>query len=132
MKVISTKVHGVMDYFMGVLLIAAPWLFNFAKGGAETWVPVALGVATIVYSLITDYEMGVSPQISMKTHLTLDTLSGIFLAASPWIFDFRETVYLPHLILGLAELAAVAMTDPTPSYRDESSTVSENRHTHAH
>jgi hypothetical protein len=132
MKVISTKVHGVMDYLMGVLLIAAPWLFDFARGGAETWVPVALGAATIIYSLITNYELGASPQISMKTHLTLDTLSGIFLAASPWIFDFKETVYLPHLILGLAELAAVALTDPTPSYGDDSSTVSENRHTHAH
>jgi len=36
MRVIETKTHGYMDYLMGVLLIAAPWLFDFARGGAET------------------------------------------------------------------------------------------------
>jgi hypothetical protein len=131
MKVISTKAHGVMDYLMGVLLIAAPWMFNFHRGGAETWIPVILGIATIIYSLITDYEMSVTRQISMKAHLTLDTVSGLFLAASPWLFDFKDVVYLPHLILGVAELAVVALTDPTPSFSNESS-VSQNQHTHAH
>jgi hypothetical protein len=42
MKVITTKVHGVMDYLMGVILIAAPWLLNFNRDGAETWVRLFL------------------------------------------------------------------------------------------
>jgi hypothetical protein len=36
MKVISTRTHGIMDYLMGVLLIASPWLFKFSRDGAET------------------------------------------------------------------------------------------------
>jgi hypothetical protein len=138
MKILSTKAHGVLDYLMGVLLLAAPWLFDFAQGGAETWVPVILGASTILYSLFTNYEMGVSRQISMRTHLTLDTISGFFLAASPWIFGFNEIVYLPHVILGLVELAVVAMTDPYPSYAgdrrssDSMSSDAEGRHRHAH
>lgn len=102
-----------MDYLMGVLLIAAPWLLNFNRDGAETWVPVILGVGVILYSLITDYELSISKTISMKTHLTLDVLSGIFLAASPWIFGFNDYVYLPHLILGIAEIGAGLMTETT-------------------
>src|SRR3982750_3880824 len=81
MRFIPTRVHGMMDYLMGVLLIAAPWLFDFADGGAETWVPVVLGAGAILYSLFTDYELGASHQISMKTHLTLDMISGALLAA---------------------------------------------------
>ena len=115
MRVISTKAHGVLDYMMGLLLIAAPWLFGFANGGAEQWVPVVLGAGAILYSLLTNYEMGAVKTISMSTHLTVDLMSGILLAASPWIFGFADTVYLPHLILGIAEIGASLMTQKHPS-----------------
>ena len=40
--------------------------------------------------------------------------SGIFLAVSPWLFGFSDEVKWPHVILGLFEIAAAAMTDPRP------------------
>lgn len=130
MRFLPTKVHGVLDYLMGVLLIAAPWIFGFARGGAETWVPVILGVGVIVYSLLTDYEWGLSRSISMGTHLTLDLFSGILLAASPWLFGFHEFIYLPHLILGILEIGASLTTEKTPSVRVHR--VNERRPGHAH
>jgi hypothetical protein len=116
MRFLSTKVHGYLDYIMGALLIAAPWLFDFDRGGAETWVPVILGAGAIIYSLMTDYEMGATRGISMRTHLMLDLLSGIFLAASPWIFGFADYVYVPHLVLGILEIGASLMTRTQPAY----------------
>src|SRR5690242_16254733 len=110
MRFIPTKVHGMLDYLVGVLLVASPWLFDFADNGAETWVPVILGAGAIIYSLMTDYELSLARTISMKTHLTLDLLSGILLAASPWIFGFADYVYLPHLVLGILEIGASLMT----------------------
>jgi hypothetical protein len=130
MRFISTKVHGVLDYLMGVLLIASPWLFDFARGGAETWVPVVLGAGAIVYSLMTDYEYSISRKLSMSTHLALDLWSGIFLAASPWIFGFNDYVYLPHLILGILEIGASLMTVRTPATRDTTAATSHHRHAH--
>jgi hypothetical protein len=105
-----------LDYIMGALLIAAPWLFDFDRGGAETWVPVILGAGAIIYSLMTDYELGATRGISMKTHLTLDLMSGVLLAASPWIFGFADYVYMPHLILGILEIGAALMTKTQPAY----------------
>jgi hypothetical protein len=128
MRFLSTKVHGVMDYLMGILLIASPWLFDFARGGAETWVPVALGASAIIYSLITDYEYSISRSISMRTHLTLDLLSGILLAASPWLFNFNEYVYMPHLVLGLLEIGASLVTQTSP--RESHMTGHQHRHAH--
>jgi hypothetical protein len=130
MRFISTKVHGVLDYLMGVLLIASPWIFDFARGGAETWVPVVLGAGAIVYSLFTDYEYSISRKLSMGTHLTLDLLSGIFLAASPWIFGFADYVYLPHLILGILEIGASLMTERTAATTDSGTAASQHRHAH--
>jgi hypothetical protein len=114
MRFIPTRVHGMMDYLVGVLLIAAPWLFDFDRGGAETWVPVLLGASAIVYSLFTDYELGVVRRLSMPTHLMLDLGSGILLAASPWLFGFSDYVWEPHLIVGLIEIGTSLMTRRVP------------------
>src|SRR5688572_20591658 len=114
MRFIPTKIHGILDYLVGVLLAVSPWLFQFNRGGAETWIPVLLGAGAILYSLFTDYEWGVSRKLSMPTHLLLDLLSGAFLAASPWIFGFAEYVYLPHLIFGLLEIGVSLMTKRQP------------------
>jgi hypothetical protein len=116
-RFIPTRVHGMVDYGMGVLLIVAPWLLGFAAGGAETWVPVILGAAAIGYSLFTDYELGLVRKIPMGTHLGLDLGSGVLLAASPWLFGFAGLVYLPHLILGLVEIGAALTTHKTPDPR---------------
>ncbi len=114
MKIISTKVHGILDYLMGIILIASPWLFNFANGGAKMWLPLILGAGALIYSMLTNYELGVVKTLSMKTHLALDLMSGILLAASPWIFGFADTVYMPHLIFGLLEIGASLMTKTQP------------------
>jgi hypothetical protein len=113
MKIISTKTHGFLDYIMGILLIAAPWILGFNRNGAETWVPVILGAATILYSMLTDYELGVSRSLSMGAHLTMDLISGILLAVSPWLFGFVDYIWQPHLILGIVEIGAVLMTKRT-------------------
>lgn len=132
MRMISTKVHGVLDYLVSLLLIASPWLFDFARGGAEMWVPVVLGAGAIVYSLLTNYEMGLTKTLSMRTHLNLDLMSGAILAASPWIFGFNEYVCMPHLILGILEIGVALITDPVPARAEERSNASDTFHRHAH
>jgi len=123
MRFIPTRIHGVLDYLVGLLLIAAPWLFDFADGGAETWVPVVLGVSALLYSVATDYELGVVRRIPMPTHLMLDLGSGVLLAASPWLFGFADGtpttdgVWVPHLVLGLFEILAALTTQRVPSDR---------------
>ncbi len=116
MRFIPTRLHGVVDYLVGALLIAAPWLLNFSRGVAETWVPVALGVGALVYSIFTDYELGLVRRLGMGTHLGLDAASGLLLAASPWVFGFSAFVFWPHLILGLFEIVAALTTETTPAY----------------
>src|SRR4051812_22747100 len=58
MRVIPTRIHGIMDYLMGALLIVAPWLFGMGRGPAM-WIPIMLGAGALSYSLLTDYELGV-------------------------------------------------------------------------
>jgi hypothetical protein len=106
----------MLDYLIGALLIVAPWIFDFANGGPEQWVPVILGAGVILYSLMTDYELGVMKAIPMQMHLMLDIAGGIVLAASPWVFGFADTIWWPHLIVGLLEIGAGLMTQNRPEY----------------
>jgi hypothetical protein len=62
----------------------------------------------------------------------LDLVSGILLAASPWIFGFSDYVYMPHLILGLFEIGASMMTDTVPSTRSANNSSMGGHHRHAH
>ncbi len=105
----------MLDYGMEVLLILAPWIFGFADGGARQWVPIILGAGAILYSLVTDYELGVARMLPMPVHLGLDAASGVFLAVSPWLFGFADAIWWPHVIFGLLEVGAALMTQTTPA-----------------
>jgi hypothetical protein len=115
MRVIPTRIHGMMDYLMGVLLIIAPWMLGLVRGPA-VWVPVVLGAAAVSYSLMTDYELGAIRVIPMPVHLGLDAMSGLVLMASPWLFGFAGQVWVPHVVLGALELGAglSSRTAPEP------------------
>ena len=110
MRVLSTRVHGIMDYVLGILLLASPYLFGFATGGVKQWLPMILGIAVIGMSLLTRYEWGAIRLIPMPVHLAIDGVSGALLAVSPWLFGFSGVVFLPHLILGLIEVGTSLMT----------------------
>ena|GEM_PF-211143 len=112
---LPTRLHGVLDYTVGALMIALPYLLGFA-GGPAGWVFVGMGVATLLYSAFTDYELGLVKRLQMPYHLWLDALAGVLLAVSPWLFGFDTDVWIPHVAVGLFEIAAVVVTDTIPAY----------------
>jgi len=119
MRFIPTSAHGILDYLVGLALLAAPWLFGFSDNETARWVTMAFGAAAILYSLLTDYEMGVIRAIPMPVHLALDAMSGILLAASPWLFGFSEEVWIPHVIVGVFEIIAALSTETIPGRDDD-------------
>lgn len=96
--------------------MVAPWLLGFHKKWAACTVPVLLGAGAIVYSLFTDYELGIEGEISMPAHLKMDLASGVFLTVSPWLLGFARKVFAPHLAFGLFEIAAALLTKKHPRY----------------
>ena len=119
MRFIPTKVHGVLDYLVGIALIAAPWLFGFASvGGAPRRMPMGLGHGRNVVSQVTRYEWGPFGVIPMPVHLVFDLVASAFLAASPWIFGFADeslNVWLPHLVVGVTVIVVVIFSKPQPA-----------------
>jgi SPW repeat len=107
MRFIPTKFHAPLDYIVGVALIAAPWILQFSEHTAATVIPVVLGVGLIVYSLFTDYELGVWKVAPMAVHNLIDIVAGTLLAASPWLFGYADesaNVWVLQVVVGLAAI----------------------------
>jgi hypothetical protein len=101
LPVIPTKLHGLLDYAGGLLLVIMPWSIGFSQYTWAPWIMVMIGIGMMIYSLFTRYEWGYAGLISMHTHLWLDILAGLILIISPWVFDFNTHVYRPHMITGI-------------------------------
>ncbi len=110
---INTKMHGYIDYLMGVMLIGIPFLFAIPDG-VPTTLLIVLGTATIVYSLMTNYELGLVKVLPMKVHLFIDVVSGLLLIAAPWLFGFADVIIWPFVVLGTLEVGAALMTKNKP------------------
>jgi hypothetical protein len=118
MKFLPTKIHGILDYLVGIALILAPMIFSFTDvGGAAVFIPRLLGVVLIIYSLFTNYEWGVFKVLGMPYHLTIDFLASVFLALSPWIFGFHKdkiNAWLPHVVVGIVVILVVLVSQTQP------------------
>jgi hypothetical protein len=85
---ISAFVHGVLEYAVGVLFIAAPFLFGF-DSSAATAVAVVLGVAILVVVATTEGRISLVDVIPVVVHVILDFALAGFLIASPFLFSFQ-------------------------------------------
>jgi len=108
-------VHGVVDWLMGALLVALPWVIGLDRAAPEGWLPLALGLTGLVVTFFTDHEFGVVRRIPMVGHLWVDGLAGALLAVSPWLLGFSDRVWLPHFVLGVTELTAAFVTKLHPA-----------------
>lgn len=117
MRFMNTRMHGMADYLVAIILILAPYLLGFADGSAAQYVPQILGVGALVYSLLTDYELGAMRVIPMPVHLGLDFASGLLLLVSPWLFGFADRIAWPHVLFGLIEIGASLTTQTRPGDR---------------
>lgn len=112
MRPISSKTHTIIGLAVGVILLAAPYLFGFSGDQTATMVTMGVAVFIILSELITTSQISPLKLVPMRVHVVLDYITGFFLAVSPWVFGFSETVWVPHVIVGILTIGYAAMTNP--------------------
>lgn len=113
MKLFSTRTHGVLDYASVVLLCVLPRALGWDK--AVTRLLTGSALATLVYSLLTRYELGAVKVLPMPAHLALDAASGLGLCLAAGVFAGEpRPVRLSLLGLGLFEITASLTTETQP------------------
>jgi hypothetical protein len=116
LRFIPTGIHAYFDYIGGIGLLAAPFVFGFySVGGPAVIIPMVLGAGLILYSLLTNYELGIPGLkfIPMTYHLAFDFVASAFLAISPFLFGFihqAPNAWLPHIIAGVVVILLVLVS----------------------
>jgi hypothetical protein len=115
-RFVPTAVHGVLDYVGGLYLVASPFIFGFAsKSGIAVVLRMVLGVGLILYSLFTNYELGIPGLrfIPMSVHLSADFAASVALALAPFLFGYSSlglNVWLPQVAAGMAVILLVLVS----------------------
>lgn len=86
---VSLFVHGLLEYGVGALSIAAPFLFSFESDTA-TVVAILLGAGIVVLGFVTASPTGVSRSLPVASHVVLDYVASLFMIVSPFIFGFTD------------------------------------------
>ena len=108
-------VHGVLDYGLAALLIAAPFLFAFDSDTAVA-VAIVAGIAVLMLGAFTAWTTGIVKSIPPVAHAMLDYPLAALLIAAPFLFGFTDdgaaTAFF--ILVGVAGLLLTIATRFTP------------------
>jgi hypothetical protein len=103
--------HGILDYALGILLLAAPSVVGFA-GIQAKWSYIFGGVL-LVMAILTRYPLGIIKVVGLGIHGFVELLLAICLIAAPWYGNFARGVLSRnfYVMLGVLMLALWFITD---------------------
>lgn len=110
MKIIPSAFHGILDYAVALALVAGPILLGFS--GLALGLGIAGGIGLFLYSLVTDYSTSVQKLLPFGVHLLLDAVAAVALIAAPFLFGFGPLATGFYLVIGLAVIVVVLVTNP--------------------
>jgi hypothetical protein len=113
MKPISTKTHGIIDYTTGATMSALPFMMECSP--ATRALLESNAAAAGVYSMLTDYELGLLKLLPMQAHLVIDAIAGAgLLGAAAVMTSERPQVRAVLAGLGLFGIATAFLTESEP------------------
>ena len=104
-------VHGMLDYLVGLALVAVPFVLDFDEGAA-TGASVALGVALLIVAASSDLPTGLVHSIPRALHAVLDYVVALALLVAPFVLGFSvDGTAAPTLIaIGVVQLMQTLAT----------------------
>lgn len=106
---VSRRVHGILDYVGGALLLLAAIFLPFPDS-AMRMLSAALGAILLLYSAGTDYEMGILRFVPFPIHRGADFLLGVMLAFSPIHFAVHGFPTVLFIAVGAMLIFLAMMT----------------------
>lgn len=110
-RLIPWIVHSAIEYVAALLLIAAPFLFDFERETAK-WTSIALGVVVLLVAVITCGPLGIAKTLAASAHATLDYVLAVVLVLSPFVLGFAgdKAAVTMFVLLGVAHAAISLLT----------------------
>ena len=110
MKIISPKIHGIIDYLVVIFLWAAPTVYGMiGEVAAYTY---ALGAIHLLLTILTDYSYGIFKFIPLPLHGLIELIAGIALVVIAYtLLKDDEKAKAFYTAFGIAVLIVFILTD---------------------
>lgn len=86
---VSRFIHGMVEYVVGALFIAAPFMFQYDDAFA-VGISIAVGVLLLAVTAATVGRGGLINSIQAPVHAAVDYAVAALLIAGPFIFRFND------------------------------------------
>jgi hypothetical protein len=87
-EVISSRLHGVLDYLTVIAFALAPTILGLT--GAAAWLAYTLAVVHLGVTLATDFDLGVAHVLPAAWHGWIELVVGLVLLVVPWVLGFSD------------------------------------------
>jgi hypothetical protein len=82
--------HAALEPLIGIVLIAAPWIFGFSDVDEATVACIAIGVIVILTGALTDWRFSLVRLIPIRTHLMMDLTVALALIVLPFVLGVGD------------------------------------------
>ncbi len=108
MKVISSKVHGILDYATVIFLLLSPTMFDMQ--GSLAIFTYVLGCIHFLLTILTAFEVGLIKVIPFRLHGLIEIVVAIALVGAAFWFRSQDSGLGYHFYLALAVVILLVFT----------------------
>jgi hypothetical protein len=114
---VPALVHGVLEYVVGVLFVAAPFLFGFTASAAPTAAAIVIGLLLLAFTATSALPTGLVRSITTGVHVTVDLVLAVLLVALPFLLGFADegAPTALFIVVGVLHLLMTIATRFSPS-----------------
>ncbi len=107
---LSSKVHGYLDYITALFFLIAPSVFPLSETG--TFLAYALAIVHFLMTIFTGFSMSLIKIIPFQLHGYVELVVSVFLIGVPWILVdfFSEVDRIFYTVCGVAILLVWFLT----------------------
>jgi hypothetical protein len=110
-------VHGFVEYGVGVLFIASPFLFGFSSAAAPTAAAIVVGLLLLAFTATSALPTGLVQSVSIGVHVTVDLVLAVLLVGLPFFLGFTDegAATALFIVVGVLHLLMTIATRFSPS-----------------
>jgi hypothetical protein len=114
---IPLRVHAAIEPLIGIILIAAPWIFGFSHTNDAKVLCIVLGILVIAGGAMTDWRVSLVRLIPLRVHLMWDLLIALVLIVAPFVLGYSDSGGATRftIIAGVLEAVAALSTRWDPA-----------------
>jgi hypothetical protein len=85
------RIHAAIEPVIGIILIAAPWIFGFSDTNDAKVLCIVLGILVILSGAMTDWRVSLMRVIPLRVHFMTDLVVALVLIVAPFVLGYSDS-----------------------------------------